>query len=134
MPHRFPACVCQPYRLSIQLHRQPVYTHARRLEHVYTCTRSVGNAPAQVGESQPTDWALLLCLARLQSAVTLETLEAYPEEPEVHRYLQQRLSAFDYDTLFVGAGPDTCYKHCPRVMLGRAGNHLASVKRTCCML
>lgn len=59
---------------------------------------------------------IFCCVVRcgVQSEVTLEQLAAYPEEPEVHKYLQQRLMAFDHDTLFVSDPPPP-----------RAGLHIA---------
>ncbi len=40
------------------------------------------------------------CRCPAQSEAKLEQLDAYPEEPEVHKYLQQRMMAFDLETLY----------------------------------
>ena len=35
-----------------------------------------------------------------QAEATLEQLDSYPQEPEVHRYLHSRMMAFDLETLY----------------------------------
>ncbi len=49
-------------------------------------------------QAQPSLLPHVLLLAEAVQA--LEDLERYPDEPEVHKYLHSRLTAFDLETLY----------------------------------